>query len=819
MDKSLQNNRFWLDGPNPRRLDRRENSNAMTTVNLLQGVLEDSDDWGAAEIIATQQYQKFGTVKYPSLTGSLTGPVDHDNTSLELELSYALREGHEPSFEETKEYLEKHQLQAFMTEVLKHVANHLPPDPFQFLLDHIEAMVMKYRATRTIFDGEFTSPPPIPEVTPKQAEKIVRHIANVLHQPVIKSQANRFIRQFASKGEVMTEENFGEFLKSLQVNWGLQPTDTRFMQEVLKRWRFRSNAANGTRGLPLWPLSRADFVTAFPFFMRALRDRYVPIGAIHRSVFIRQMEGDLESRYDMGARLGRGAYGEVQLVILKETQEKRVCKRIMEHQSKVPDEEVASEVDLLRSLDHPHIIRVFEYFEKDGFLNIVMEPVFGGTLTHIVDALYFNAEGEPLGTRPDLLTEPWVATAISQILSALVYAHEVAGVIHKDLKTDNIMRVGRPKLSIEEQLQENVHMMLADFGIAEVFTPALAIDRVESGGSSPRNTWNTSGHSGRSSRVGGTPSYMSPEMFMGSFSEKCDIWSLGVIFFRLMTGEYPYKADNILMQANVVANPRRHPKWEILSLYRWSLGARRLCQQLLTKDESIRPSASEAFKSDWIQQAKSSQEVAPMATSERDALQELQMRSHMTQMAIHAITSQLNLTQLHKLNLQFKKYDSTGDGRLSLDEMRQVLEDSGIESMETKDLIVLSLDSDHSGKIEYSEFIAGCLDIGAESIRSQIPLAFSVFDLDNSGNISMEELRLILTQGANDKPAASLSWSGTSGLTLSDVLPDGTTVDKIMKDLDADKNGRVDCFEFERYLLKEHEKMARDLEFVKMEAF
>lgn len=803
----------------------------LSTVGMLQDALglDDSDTWEGAARVAGTAVTADGRV-----VDSIYGPDFQDKSSLEMETSYLMRTGKEPTNDEIMEYLEKHKLQAFMTDVIMHVARHLPLDPFEFLLNHIQAMVMKYHANAQGKTQETESVQPIaspqasplsPAVTPQQREKVVKAVAMVLEHPELtRASGSRLVRQFSRRDDALGEDDFAKVLKHLEANWGLQEGDTKYMEEILKRWRFRSNAANGTRGLPLWPLSKEDFLTAFPCLLRAIRDKYVPIGSIHRSMFIRQMRGDVRERYEIGARLGRGAYGEVLLIILKETREQRVCKRILQQQEKVPEEEVASEVDLLRALDHPHITRIFEYFEENGFINIVMEPVFGGTLTHIVQGLYLDKEGTHLGVRPASLTEVYLSAVIAQVSSALVYAHEVAGVVHKDLKCDNVLMVGRPKLSAEDMLKEPVHAMLADFGIAEVFSPLLVSTSgsVGSGdiGSAPQMTSSPSVYLGkaRGTRVGGTPTYMSPEMFQGSFTEKSDVWSLGVIFFLLMTGELPYKADNLLMQANIVSNPRRHPKWELLSTYQWSLGARRLCQQLLTKDEGVRPTAQQALKSEWVFQNKASQEAKSLDKDEKGALQQQQLQSHMTRMAMHCITSQMNLSQLHALSLKFKKYDHTGDGRLSLEEMRQVLVDSNIGTSDDKDLIVQALDSDQSGKIEYSEFVTGCIDVASLKIREQIPVAFSIFDLDNSGAISLEELRLILMQGANDKPAASMTSSlkraGTSQATLTPctLLPDGTTVEKVMKDLDVDKNGMVDCFEFERYLLKEHERIGSMLE-------
>eukprot|EP00931_Biecheleriopsis_adriatica_P063834 TRINITY_DN38732_c0_g1_i1.p1 TRINITY_DN38732_c0_g1~~TRINITY_DN38732_c0_g1_i1.p1 ORF type:complete len:842 (-),score=219.48 TRINITY_DN38732_c0_g1_i1:30-2555(-) len=766
--------------------------------------MEDSDSWAAAQQIASRSMADYSALR--ASTGDQVAS-DQDALSFEMEPSYLMHTGKEPSNAEVMEYLERHRLQAFMTSVIAYISQRLPANPYDFLLTHMEEMIKRHLAADEEMDatraasGDASPSWRAFSTSPEQCEKVIRRVGTVLQHPELtKASAIRLFRQFAKKcDDTLVEEEFMLLLKSLESNWGLQADDTQFMLDVLRRWRFKANAARGTRGFPLWPLSKDDFATAYPSMLRATRDRYLPIGAIHRSRFIRKIKGIVKERYDVGRKLGRGAYGEVLLVVLKESGEQRVCKRIFQQQERLPEEDVANEVDLLRGLDHPHIIRIFEYFEEDGFINIVMEPVFGGTLSKVVTGLYTDDEGELLKARPSNLTEAWVAVALAQMLSALAYAHEVVGVIHKDLKCDNVLLVGQPSLSLEDQLKEPVHVMLADFGIGEVFSPAFHVSE-----GSPKMG------RGRSARVGGTPSYMSPEMFQGSFTEKSDLWSLGVIFYRMMTGQLPYKADNILMQANIVSNSRRHPNWDILSAYHWSLGARKLCQQLLIKDEGMRPSATEALKNSWIIEAKTTLQAQPLSRSECRALQQQQLQSHLMRMAMHCITSQMNLSQLHRVNSQFKKYDMSGDGRLSHSEMRQVLADAGFEEGEDMDLVVQALDVDHSGKIEYSEFIAGCLDVSSKNVRAQVPVAFSIFDLDNSGSISKEELQLILLHGANDKrPITAGSGSNFFGSSpaLETLLPDGTSIEKVMKDLDVDKNGRVDCFEFEKYLLKEHERI------------
>merc|ERR1740122_471374 len=86
----------------------------------------------------------------------------------------------------------------------------------------------------------------------------------------------------------LTEERFMKMLGYLQEAWGLQAEDTEFVFRELVRWRFRTNAATGTRGLALWPLQKDEFIAAYPCLLRSVRDRYVPIGGrLRRSLFVR----------------------------------------------------------------------------------------------------------------------------------------------------------------------------------------------------------------------------------------------------------------------------------------------------------------------------------------------------------------------------------------------------------------------------------------------------------------------------------------------------------------------------------------------------
>eukprot|EP00930_Biecheleria_cincta_P083656 TRINITY_DN73188_c0_g1_i1.p1 TRINITY_DN73188_c0_g1~~TRINITY_DN73188_c0_g1_i1.p1 ORF type:complete len:813 (+),score=132.77 TRINITY_DN73188_c0_g1_i1:142-2580(+) len=711
----------------------------------------------------------------------------------------------QPSNEEVAKYLERHNIQAFFSFATTILSSERPPDPFNFLLQQISQIVAKFqeRERGNTFLLGLDRPNSVPEaerlptdMSQDQQEKIILHLMTVLQSSNLTVEsANVLFNQFSGGSKKLSKDKFKTLLQHLRMKWGLCCEDTVLMMETLKRWRFRTNASSGTLGLPLWPLRFEDFVKCYPTLLRVVYNRYTPFsGHVDRALFIRQAAGTLDEKYEMGRKLGRGAYGEVVLVKHRMTREHRVCKKVRHRQQRISDAELPEEVELLRRLDHPHIIRIFEYFDTEEFLFMIMEPVFGGTLAKLISELYPVAHSSDDIGRPEHLRETWVATFMAQLLGALAYAHGAVGLVHKDLKSENILLVGKPDLCPEEVLKQPIHAMLADFGIAEVFEPDVA---------APSPTFARGNIS--SSKVGGTPAYMSPEMFKGTFTEKCDIWSMGVVMFHLMTGTLPYRPRNLLAHAHSVCDPHKHPEWELLTKNKWTLGARLFCQLLLSKEEGMRPSAAEACKDNWLVRTTEFADEEP-SPDERMALQHQHLQSHIMRMARLCITSQLNLSPLHHLNHRFRQYDSDGNGRLNHLEMRQVLEDVGISSSEDIDLIIESLDSNDNGLIDYSEFIAGCLDLASDGMKAKLRAVFDIFDLDGSGTISVDELRQVLTHGGANSTRVQQSTCG-----LLDVLPDGKTVEDVMRDVDADGTGQIEFAEFERYLLAEHEAQGAKL--------
>ena len=153
------------------------------------------------------------------------------------------------------------------------------------------------------------------------------------------------------------------------------------------------------------------------------------------------------------------------------------------------------EARTLARLDHPNIVRVYDFGHRDGLYYLVMEHVDGVTLRQVIQA------GE---------VKPQEAlTMVPQICAALQYAHD-QGVVHRDVKPENIL------------LSKSGALKVADFGLAKLVGPGDA--RITA-----------------TAQVMGTPHYMAPEQIEkpNEVDHRADIFALGVVFYELLTGELP----------------------------------------------------------------------------------------------------------------------------------------------------------------------------------------------------------------------------------------------------------------------------------------
>ena len=273
---------------------------------------------------------------------------------------------------------------------------------------------------------------------------------------------------------------------------------------------------------------------------------------------------DTELRdYSLGDCLGKGAFGSVYRALNLGTGETVAVKQIrLADLAKSELRVITLEIDLLKNLDHPNIVKYHGSVQSQQALNIVLEYCENGSLHSIA---------KNFGKFPENLVSLYMA----QVLHGLLYLHE-QGVIHRDIKGANI-------LTTKQGL-----VKLADFGVA---------------------TRTTTLHD---SSVVGTPYWMAPEVIeLSGATTASDIWSLGCTVIELLDGKPPYHKLQPMHALFRIVNDDHPPLPEGASPI-----VRDFLMQCFQKDHNLRVSARKLLKHPWIANARRSDSVLQKTSTE-----------------------------------------------------------------------------------------------------------------------------------------------------------------------------------------------------------
>ncbi|KAJ4960610.1 hypothetical protein NE237_020520 [Protea cynaroides] len=255
---------------------------------------------------------------------------------------------------------------------------------------------------------------------------------------------------------------------------------------------------------------------------------------------------NIEQDYILGSVIGQGANGLVRLCMCKASGVKYACKTMSKG-----DKTVYQEVEIMRHLSgHPGIVNLEAVYEDFYSFHLVMELCSGGDLLD-----HMNKMDGPY-------SEYLSANILKQLISVIKYCHQ-KGVVHRDIKPDNILLTSSGK------------MKLADFGLAVKFSKGQRLTGL----------------------VGSLPC-LAPEVLLGDYSDKADIWSVGVILHGLLVGTYPFhgKTDEAILEAIMKKKLDFHSGvWESISG-----PAQDLMNRMLTRDVSARITVDEILSHPWI---------------------------------------------------------------------------------------------------------------------------------------------------------------------------------------------------------------------------
>ncbi len=206
----------------------------------------------------------------------------------------------------------------------------------------------------------------------------------------------------------------------------------------------------------------------------------------NKEKFVGKVSGKLEDKYEIIKEIGSGGFSRCLLVKNKTTGVLFACKELAK--KNVSDYEgLMREVNLMIKLDHPNIIKLYEYYETEKSIYLVMELCTGGEL---FDRIVENTE------KGVQFTEKQAANLFRQMMSAINYCHK-NGIVHRDLKPENLLYLNK---DVDSPIK------VIDFGMSKRFD-----------------------HSHYMSEKVGTAYYISPEVLMGKYDEKCDIWSADLL--------------------------------------------------------------------------------------------------------------------------------------------------------------------------------------------------------------------------------------------------------------------------------------------------
>jgi len=406
--------------------------------------------------------------------------------------------------------------------------------------------------------------------------------------------------------------------------------------------------------------------------------------------------------------------------------------------SKKQIEILKKEISILKALDHPNIVRAFETYEVVGRqLNIVFEYCSGGDLW----------------SRTPVTKEKDVASIMSQTLNAVAFMHE-RDFIHRDLKMENVLFVSND--------MDNLTVKVIDFGLSTKMLPDINL---------------------LTQRVG-TVYTMSPEVIFRRYTNKADMWSIGVIAYALIADKAPFDDNG---RPDEIMKIIEKGKYSFTPASTWdnvTLDIKDFISNLLKFNPDHRFSATQALNHSWMNQ--NLDEKRPCEITMDKTHQKIMGMNHqgLKRLALYTIASRISTQEVDHIRQVFDQYDTLNNGTICFDEFKTAFAQYQYSDSQLYE-IFHRLAFTKSSVIYYTDFLTALLDEQEYIDEDKLADAFDVLDCDDSGYISSENLRHFLDENYNDKE-----------------------IDSILRDADLNQDGKVS---FEDFLaMFDHEREARE---------
>ena len=502
--------------------------------------------------------------------------------------------------------------------------------------------------------------------------------------------------------------------------------------------------------------------------------------------------------------IGEGSYGIVKKVFLKSNPKTLRAMKIIPKENIIENSEAKTlidEIGILKNLEHPNIMKLYECFNDKENVYIVSEYCDQGDLL---------GKMEKLGN----LSEIVVKFLMSQILNAISYLHS-NHVFHGDIKLENVMlyktslresrnfsRINNDlKRSVKVQKEggksqlnksfiskksfkliedmENYEIKLIDFGCCKYFKK--------------KRQNNFSG-------IIGTSIYCSPEVIDNLYDEKSDEWSCGILMYILLCGEPPFTGDS---EEEIFENVKKgnlsfsQPQFDNVSD-----NCINLIKKLLRPNSKERISASKALKHPFFLEDYTPNN-SKINTVDKNILQKLLKVKQLPSKFHEFIEAYLCFNFIEKdeekkLTQVFRLFDHNKKNRLSKKDFKETFKASGVSYTDEQiDNLFHNLDSDGNNSIEYQEFLRGMCDKNCLYSDNNLENVFYSIDLDKKGFINADDIKKFVYKNEKLDEKMFLKYLRQIGMDLTSKMNFSQFVDIIRNqklfNLNKEKeNGKIE---------------------------
>ena len=462
---------------------------------------------------------------------------------------------------------------------------------------------------------------------------------------------------------------------------------------------------------------------------------------LEHNPLISQVKSDPFLDYTIIKELGSGSFATVHLVKNNITGTVRAMKAIKKTVNDEEEEdnelEIINEINILMKMDHPNIVKIFEFYNSPTHYYLITEYCEGGCL---FDTIVKNKTP---------FTEIQASYIMHQLFSVVNYCHKMK-IIHRDLKPENIL--------INKNVDGFVKIKICDFGTSQVFKRGEIQDKIV-----------------------GSIYYIAPEVLQKKYNSKCDLWSCGVIMYILLTGVPPFGGNDNKTIIRKILNGV-YDKNRLKKCCKYCID---LIDKLLEKDINKRIRADAALQHKWFKIYKSHDILVDIDDPKIiqkyiTNLQKYKKSSKIQETALAYLVH--NHPEMEEVDLACKIFgiiDKNGNGKITKEDLYEGLKNL-IKSNTLKedvDKIFENLDVDKNNYLEYEEFVRAAIDKTIFLTDSSLKFAFSYFDRDNNKEISVDDICSIFSEDL---------------LSKSEIQK----MKKIIKEADKDKDGKINFDEF-----------------------